>query len=84
LFSGFAITGLLLGMSWLVTSSSSPGSPGQILALALVRIGVMPSIIMVFACFVMGNSALNQALRHEVPQRLVQAYPPPPEIRTAQ
>jgi len=77
LFLGFAITALLLGVSWLVESTGSANSPSQFLALALVRIGVMPSIIMVFACFVIENGALNQVLRHEVPERLAQAYPPP-------
>lgn len=77
LFIGFAITALLLLVSWLVETNSAHGSPSQFLAMALIRIGVMPSIIMVFACFVIENGALNQALRHEVPQWLVEAYPPP-------
>jgi hypothetical protein len=47
---------------------------------ALIRIGVMPSIIMVFVCFVMENGALNQALRHEVPEWLVKAFPPPASV----
>lgn len=84
LFIGFAVTGLLLGISWWVEMSISAQSPTQFLALALIRIGVMPSIIMVFACFVMENGALNQALRHEVPEWLVQAYPPPPELIPAE
>jgi hypothetical protein len=76
LYIGFAVTALLLLVSWLVESSASPDSPSQFLAVALVRIGVMPSIIMVFASFVIENGALNQVLRHEVPERLLQAYPP--------
>jgi hypothetical protein len=76
LFIGFAITGLLLLTSWVVEISIHSNSPSQFLALALIRIGVMPSIIMVFACFVMENGALNQALRHEVPEWLVKSFPP--------
>jgi hypothetical protein len=83
LFIGYAITALLLLVSWGVESSSSAGSPSQFLAMALIRIGVMPTIIMVFACFVIENGALNQALRHEVPERLVKAYPPPADISPA-
>lgn len=77
LYLGFAITAVLLLLSWLVESSSSADSPSQFLAMALVRIGVMPTIIMVFACFVMENGALNQVLRHEVPESLAKAFPPP-------
>ena len=76
LFIGFAITGLLLLASWGVEIAIHANSPSHFLALALIRIGVMPSIIMVFACFVIENGALNQALRHEVPQWLEQAFPP--------
>ncbi len=77
LFIGYVITALMLLVSWLVEFNSGANSPGQLLAMALVRIGVMPTIIMVFACFVMENGALNQALRHEVPERLLEAFPPP-------
>lgn len=77
LFIGYAITALLLLVSWGVESSSSADSPSQFLAMALIRIGVMPTIIMVFACFVIENGALNLVLRHEVPERLVKSFPPP-------
>lgn len=77
LFLGYAMTTLLLLVSWLVESTSSSGSPDQLLAVALVRIGVMPVIVAVFVCFVVGNGALNLVLRHEVPERLVKSYPPP-------
>jgi hypothetical protein len=80
LFIGFAITGLLLLASWGVEISIHTNSPSQFLAVALIRIGVMPSIIMVFVCFVMENGALNQALRHEVPEWLVKAFPPPASV----
>ena len=77
LYLGYGITTLLLLVSWLVESGASADSPSQLLAVALIRIGVMPSLIMVFACFVMGNGALNQALRHEVPERLAKSFSPP-------
>ncbi|MEN8169403.1 MAG: hypothetical protein ABFS08_04190 [Pseudomonadota bacterium] len=81
LFIGYSITALLLLASWGVELSSSAGSPSQFLATALIRIGVMPTIVMVFACFVIENGALNQVLRHEVPERLLKKYPPPQDIK---
>ncbi|MCW9024123.1 MAG: DUF4407 domain-containing protein [Gammaproteobacteria bacterium] len=77
LFLGYAITSVLLIGSWLIETTSHTDSPAQLLAIALIRIGLMPTIIMVFACFVMENGALNQALRHEVPEGLVKLFPPP-------
>lgn len=81
LFIGYGITAALLLISWFVESSVSADSPSQFLAVALVRIGVMPTIIMVFACFVMENGGLNQVLRHEVSKRLIEAFPPPEGLK---
>jgi hypothetical protein len=74
---GFGLTLLFLLFSWGLEQSLDPHSPSHFLAVALTRIGVMPTIIMIFACFVIENGALNQVLRHEVPDKLVEAYPPP-------
>lgn len=77
---GFALTLLFLLISWGLELSLDPRSPSHFLAVALTRIGVMPTIIMIFVCFVIENGALNQVLRHEVPERMVKAYPPPPGV----
>ena len=74
---GFALTLVFLLFSWGLELSLDAHSPSHFLAVALTRIGVMPTIIMIFACFVIENGALNQVLRHEVPDKLVAAYPPP-------
>lgn len=74
LLYGYVLTVLLLTISWLVEFSAAPHSPGQLLSVALTRIGVMPTIIMVFACFVIENGGLNQALRGEIADRHQQRY----------
>lgn len=74
LFYGYGLTIVLLLISWLVQSSAAPHSPGQLLSVALTRIGVMPTVIMVFASFVIGNGGLNQALRGEVADKHAQRY----------
>lgn len=75
LLIGYGLTLLLLGVSWLVEMLVDPASPNRFLSVALTRIGVMPTIIMVFACFVIENGALNQVLRGELPDGLVKRYP---------
>jgi len=82
LFAGFALTAVFLLISWAVELSIDPHSPSHFVAVALTRIGVMPTLIMIFACFVMGNGGLNQVLRHEVPDKLVAAFPPPADVQT--
>lgn len=80
LYIGFALTLVFLLISWLLELTIDPHSPSHFVAVALTRIGVMPTIIMIFACFVMGNNGLNQVIRHEVPDKLVTAFPPPAEL----
>lgn len=80
LYIGFALTLVFLLISWILELAIDPHSPSHFVAVALTRIGVMPTIIMIFACFVMGNNGLNQVIRHEVPDSLVTAFPPPPEL----
>ncbi len=82
LFIGFALTLVFLLISWVLEITIDPHSPSHFVAVALTRIGVMPTLIMIFACFVMGNNALNQVIRHEVPDKLVTAFPPPPDLVT--
>ncbi|MGM0593814.1 MAG: hypothetical protein ACQETD_04685 [Pseudomonadota bacterium] len=83
LFIGFALTVVFLLISWALESSLDPHSPTHFVAVALSRIGVMPTLVMLFASFVIGNGGLNQVLRHEVPDRLVAAFPPPEGIARA-
>lgn len=81
LFIGFALTVVFLLISWGLEVSLDPHSPTHFVAVALTRIGVMPTLIMLFASFVIGNNGLNQVLRHEVPDKLVGAYPPPESLK---
>jgi hypothetical protein len=80
LLIGFALTVVFLLISWGLEASLDPHSPTHFVAVALTRIGVMPTLIMLFASFVIGNNGLNQVLRHEVPDKLVGAYPPPATV----
>jgi len=80
LFIGFALTIVFLLISWGLERTIDPHSPSHFVAVALTRIGVMPTLIMIFACFVMGNNGLNQVLRHEVPDKLATAFPPPDAV----
>lgn len=82
LFIGFALTIVFLLFSWFLESSIEEHSPAHFVAVALTRIGVMPTLIMIFASFVIGNNGLNQVLRHEVPDKLAKAFPPPESVKS--
>ncbi|MBF0471189.1 MAG: hypothetical protein HQL48_07405 [Gammaproteobacteria bacterium] len=77
LYIGYAITTLFLLLGWLLSVTIDPHSPQKFLAVALTRIGVMPTIIMVLVTLVMENMGLNMAQQGELPQKMVDRYPPP-------
>lgn len=81
LLIGFALTVVFLLISWAVEQSIDQHSPSHFVAVALTRIGVMPTLIMIFASFVIGNGGLNQVLRHEVPDKQVEVFPPPSSVK---
>lgn len=58
---GYGITVALLLLSYLIEASVTGHSPQQLLAVALIRIGVMPAIIALFVSLVVGNGGLSQA-----------------------
>lgn len=69
LLIAYALSALLLGGAWLLGLAIEADSPQKFLPLALTRIGVMPTLVMVLVCLVLENSALGQALRGEWPDR---------------
>ena len=44
-----------------------------------MRVGVMPTVVLVLVSFVLANMALEQANKGEVPDGIVNRYPTPQE-----
>jgi len=82
LLIGYAITGTVLLLAWLL-SLGMQGHMKEIMFTALTRIGVMPTVILVFVCFVMESNALFMAARGEVPDATVARHPAPAELVAA-
>ena len=76
LLIGYGITGGTLLIASLVALGMQ-GNMKEIFFTALTRIGVMPTVILVFASFIVESSALFQATRGEVPDAIVNRYPAP-------
>lgn len=68
LMLAYLISAVLIGIGWLLSFNIDPASPQKFLPVALTRIGVMPTVLMVLACFVLENGALGMALRGESPK----------------
>ena len=73
---GYAVTGTVLLLALLI-STGMQGNMKEIMFTALTRIGVMPTVILVFVSFVLESNALFQAARGEVPDGIVTLYPAP-------
>jgi len=77
LLVGYAITAVILGFAFLVTSGSSKS---DIMMVALSRVAAVPVLITVMVCFVLESSSIYQAGRSEVPDGLAKRFPPPDDI----
>lgn len=76
LLIGYGITGGILLLASLLTLGMQ-GNMQEIFFTALTRLGVMPTVILVFVSFILESSALFQAVRGEVPDAIVNRYPAP-------
>jgi hypothetical protein len=74
LMIGYTISALILGMAMLATSGSSKG---DIMMVAITRVGIVPTLITVMICFVLESGSIYQAGRGEVPDSIVKRLPPP-------
>jgi hypothetical protein len=74
LMVGYAISAVILGMAMLATTGSSKG---DIMMVAITRVGVVPTLITVMICFVLESGSIYQAGRGEVPDGIVKRMPPP-------
>lgn len=77
LMLGYAISGALIFLAWLVDISMRDPNMGRIVWTALTRVALMPTVILVLACAVMEFGAYAQAGKREVPDKLAAKFPPP-------
>jgi hypothetical protein len=76
LMLGYAVTAGFMLLAWLL-SLSADAHMKHIMLTALTRIAVLPTLVAVMVTVVMEASALALAGKGEVPDRIVQKYPPP-------
>ncbi len=77
LMLGYAVTGALVFVAWLVSLTARDPNMEHILWTALTRIALMPTLIAVMITAVQEASAIALATRGEVPDKLAAKFPPP-------
>ncbi len=77
LMLGYAISGTLIFVAWLIDLSMQDAHMGHIILTALTRVGLMPTVILVLVTAVMEFGSYAQAGKREVPDKLAAKFPPP-------
>ncbi len=77
LLMGYAVTGVLVFVAWLVSLTARDPNMEHILWTALTRIALMPTLIAVMVTAVQEASAIALATRGDVPDKLAAKFPPP-------
>jgi hypothetical protein len=75
LMRGYAASALLILLAWLISQTSHDENMKHIMWTALTRIALMPSLIAVMVTAVLGASAIGLANNHEVPDKILRAFP---------
>ncbi len=77
LLLGYAISAVLILLAWLLSQTSNDAHMGHIVWIALTRIALLPTLIVVLITSVLEFSAAGQAASGEVPDKLAAKFPPP-------
>ena len=78
LLIGYAISAVMIGGGALLAVNSATAMREIVLTIA-IRVGVMPTVVLVLVSFVMANMALEQANKGDIPDGIVSRYPAPQE-----
>jgi len=77
LFIGYGLSGLIIGLAHLLAQ----GQKAEIFHTIFIRIGVMPTVILVFIILVLESGSLEQISRGKVPPGMIRRYPPPSNLK---
>jgi hypothetical protein len=81
LLIAYTVTGLIVAAGVLIASGIDKRTMREIVETIATRLGAVPTLLMVLACFVLESGSLYQAGRGEVPEGVVKCFPPPAEMR---
>lgn len=77
LLIGYTISAVIIGFAFLATSGSDKAG---IMMVALTRVAIVPSLLVVMVCFVLESSGILMAGKGELPNRMVKKFPPPDDV----
>jgi len=75
LLISYLITAGLMSIGWLLAMASPDPNMQEILHTVFIRIAIMPVLLMVMVNFYLESSAINMALKGEIPDSLTKSMP---------
>ncbi|MDD2775166.1 MAG: hypothetical protein PHU06_04350 [Gallionella sp.] len=76
LMIGYAISATLILLAWLISQAAHSASMQHIMWTAMTRIAIIPTLIAVMVTSIAEAGAIGIATRREVPDKIVEAFPP--------
>lgn len=82
LLIAYGIGAALIGTGWLLSLGQQDPRMQELMFIALQRVAIAPILVSIMVLIMLESGALYQAGRGEVPDRLVERFPPPPDLPT--
>jgi hypothetical protein len=84
LLIAYAVGTALIGLGWLLAHGQKDPRMEELMFIALLRVAIAPILLSLMALIMLESGSLGQAGRGEVPDRLIERFPPPASQRSAE
>jgi len=83
LLVAYAAGTLLIGFGWLLAQAQPDPRMQALMFVALQRVAIAPLLVFLMVLIMLESGSLGQAGRGEVPDPVVERFPPPPDLPAA-
>ena len=80
LLIAYAVGAGLIGLGWLLSQGQKDPGMQELMFIALQRVAIAPVLIALMALIMLESGSLSQAGRGEVPNGLIERFPPPADL----
>lgn len=80
LLIAYAVGATLIGLGWLLAQGQKDPQMEELMFIALQRVAIAPILISLMALIMLESGSLSQAGRGEVPDGLIERFPPPADL----
>ena len=81
LLIAYLVGATLIGLGWILAQTQSDPRMEELMFIALQRVAIAPMLISLMVLIMLESGSIGQAGRGEVPDRLIERFPPPGNLR---